>query len=61
MSQNESVSATFNQLSYTLTVTPPTGSGTVTSSDGYINCPGTCSHSYLSNTLVTLNANPAPG
>ncbi len=61
MSQNESVSATFNQLSYTLTVTPPTGSGTVTSSDGYINCPGTCSHSYLSNTVVTLNANPAPG
>ena len=31
----------------------------MTSTDGFINCPGTCSHSYLSNTNVTLNASPA--
>ena len=60
MSQNQSVTATFTQLSYTLTVTP-SGSGSVTSSDGFINCPGSCSHTYLSNTVVTLSANPAQG
>ncbi len=60
MSQNESVSATFTQLSYVLTVSA-TGSGTVTSTDHFINCPGTCTHTYLSNTAVTLNANPAQG
>src|SRR5271167_3961401 len=58
MSQKLSVGATFTQLSYTLTVST-IGSGTVTSTDGFINCPGTCSHPYLSNTQVTLNANPA--
>ncbi len=36
-----------------------TGTGTITSVDGYINCPGTCSHPYPINTRVTLNANPA--
>ena len=60
MSQNESVSATFTQNSYQLSVST-SGSGTVTSTDGYINCPGTCSHTYLSNTHVTLNASPALG
>jgi uncharacterized repeat protein (TIGR02543 family) len=60
MSQAQSVGATFTQLSFTLTVTP-TGSGTIASSDGFINCPGTCSHSYLSDTQVTLNATPAQG
>ena len=47
-------------VSYTLTVTPPQN-GTVTSSDGFITCPGTCSHSYVENSQVTLNANPAQG
>ncbi|MGO9518935.1 MAG: choice-of-anchor tandem repeat GloVer-containing protein [Candidatus Korobacteraceae bacterium] len=60
MTQNQSVGATFTQLSYTLTVAP-VGSGTVTSTDGFINCPGTCSHSYLSFTQVTLNALPGQG
>src|SRR5579863_292359 len=60
MSNNESVSATFSQSSYTLTVTL-SGQGSVTSSDGFINCPGTCSHSYLSFTQVTLNAAAAQG
>src|SRR5271157_3022711 len=59
MTQNLSVSATFTQL-YTLTVST-IGSGTVTSTDGFINCPGTCSHSYLGNSQVTLNATPAQG
>ena len=59
MTQDQSVTATFAPL-YTLTVST-SGQGTVTSTDGYINCPGTCSHTYLSNTPVTLNASPAPG
>ena len=46
---------------HTLTVTlAGTGSGSV--SDGtYINCPGTCSHTYLFGTMVTLTATPAGG
>jgi uncharacterized repeat protein (TIGR03803 family) len=62
MTQSLSVGATFTQnpIYYTLTVTT-SGNGTVTSTDGYITCPGTCSHSYLSNTQVTLNATPAAG
>src|SRR5271166_1397658 len=60
MTQNLSVGAAFTQLSYTLTVST-SGSGTVASTDGFINCPGTCSHSYLSLTQVTLNATPSQG
>ena len=60
MTQNLWVGATFTQNSYKLTVST-TGNGSVTSTDGYISCPGTCSHTYLSNTVVTLNANPAQG
>ena len=58
MSDNETVSASFVQSSYTLTVSI-SGQGTVTSTDGFINCPGSCTHSYLSFTQVTLNAAPA--
>jgi len=47
---------------YTLSVyLDPVGAGTVTSTDGSINCPGSCGHSYLSNTRVALNASPAQG
>ena len=60
MTQNASASATFTQDSYTLTVSP-SGDGSVTSTDGYINCPGTRRHTYLSLTQVTLNAAPAEG
>ena len=60
ITQNQSVTATFTQNYYTLTASI-SGDGTVTSTDGFINCPGTCSHSYLSNTPVTLNASPAQG
>ena len=44
----------------TLTVTA-LGDGTVTSTDGYINCPGTCSHLYPHNAPVSLTATPASG
>ena len=60
MSQNQSLTGNFTQNSYQLSGAT-SGSGTVTSTDGFINCPGTCSHTYLSNTQVTLNANPAVG
>ncbi len=45
---------------YMLTVSP-FGTGTVTSTDGFINCPGTCSHSYAPETQVTLNATAGQG
>ncbi len=60
MTQNTDVSATFTQLPVTLTVSVA-GSGTVTSTDGYINCPGTCTHVYNPGTEVTLNATAASG
>ena len=60
MTQNQSVTATFTPSSYTLTVST-SGNGTVTSTDGFINCPGTCSHLYPANSQVTLNAGPAQG
>ena len=60
MSQNQSVSATFTQLSYTLTVTAPATERspalTATST-----APARAAHLYLSNTVVALNANPALG
>ncbi len=54
------MNVTFIQDYYTLTASM-SGSGTMTSTDGFINCPGTCSHTYLSLTPVTLNASPAQG
>ena len=48
------------QVPPTLTVSP-IGTGTVTSTDGFISCPGTCSHTYSSGTQVTLNATPGQG
>jgi uncharacterized repeat protein (TIGR02543 family) len=60
MTQDLSVTATFSQQDYLLTVST-SGSGTVTSTDGGINCPSTCGNSYPVNTPVTLHAAPAPG
>ncbi len=37
------------------------GNGSVASLDGFINCPGVCTHTYPPNTQVTLNATPGPG
>ncbi len=46
----------------TLTITKAgTGSGTVTSGDGGINCGTVCFKTYNLNTVVTLTATPAPG
>jgi hypothetical protein len=57
------VTATFATNSpSTLTVrTWGSGSGSVTSADGGINCPGTCSASYAYDTQVTLTASAASG
>src|ERR1019366_926558 len=60
MSGDTSAGATFTQDYYTLTASV-SGDGTVTSTDGYIYCPGTCSHTYLSLTQVTLNAAAGQG
>ncbi len=62
MYSSRTVTATFslNTIYTTLSVTIH-GSGTVTSTDGFIKCPGTCSHNYLSGSQVTLNATPAQG
>ncbi|PYN23297.1 MAG: hypothetical protein DMD99_14300, partial [Candidatus Rokuibacteriota bacterium] len=62
LSAAKSVSATFNPSSqlFTLTVNRAgTGSGTVTSSDGLISCPSSCTATYDSSTSVTLTASPA--
>ena len=54
------VTATFTVTpSYTLTVSNiAPGAGTVTSSDGQINCGSTCSGGYISGSSVTLTASP---
>jgi len=62
MTQDLSVTATFTQVQGFSSLTVSTnGSGSVASTDGFINCPGTCSHTYTDNTPVTLNATPSPG
>jgi hypothetical protein len=61
MNSNLGPIATFTSPNYTLTVND-TGSGTVTSSDGIINCTnggGTCRAIYASASSVTLNATAA--
>src|SRR5437879_8359632 len=59
----KSVTATFNlQQGVALTVSKGgTGSGTVTSSDGGINCGPTCVATYDSGTTVTLTPAPSQG
>jgi hypothetical protein len=59
MNSARNVSATFT-ATYQLTVSK-TGNGTVTSGDSYINCGSTCSHTYLTGTIVTLTASPSQG
>jgi uncharacterized repeat protein (TIGR02543 family) len=66
MTAARTVTATFDTsgggTTYALTVTKAgTGSGTVTSSTGGINCGSTCSASYASGTTVTLTAAAASG
>jgi hypothetical protein len=62
MTGARSVTATFTLQRFTLTVGKGgTGSGTVTSSDGGINCGPTCAATYDSGTVVTLTASPSGG
>ncbi|MDY0013038.1 MAG: InlB B-repeat-containing protein [Rhodocyclaceae bacterium] len=62
MSANTAVTATFTTGTTTHALTASvTGSGTVTSTDTYISCPGTCAYSYLSGANVTLTAAASPG
>jgi uncharacterized repeat protein (TIGR03803 family) len=62
LTQNLSVTARFTQSPGFFNLTVATaGSGVVTSTDGDIDCPGICSHTYPANTPVTLNATPAQG
>ncbi len=63
MNANLSPGANFFPIaggSYTLSVTV-TGNGIVSSADGLINCPGTCSAIYQQNSQVTLTTSPALG
>jgi hypothetical protein len=62
MDANHSCTATFTATSaaYSLTVST-SGSGTVTSSDGGINCGSACSYVYVGGTTVTLAATAASG
>ena len=56
------VTASFNPATVTLaSVKEGTGSGTVTSSPGGIDCGGDCSQSYATGTRITLTATPAAG
>jgi len=62
MNAAASVTATFMQASFTLTVNKAgTGGGSVTSSPAGINCGTTCSVSFTSGTIVTLTAAPVAG
>jgi len=61
MDGSRDVTATFTRLPV-LTVTPAgSGSGTVTSSPGGIDCGSTCSASFDEGTMVTLTATPSAG
>jgi Divergent InlB B-repeat domain len=61
MSGARQVTATFDLSGPRLSVTRAgTGTGTVTSSPAGIECGSGCSASFLSGTLVTLTATPAP-
>ncbi|MGA2689667.1 MAG: hypothetical protein ABSE85_16520, partial [Candidatus Korobacteraceae bacterium] len=54
------VSFTISASNFSLTVSF-SGNGTVTSTDGNISCPGTCSYVYPANAQVTLNASATQG
>jgi Beta-propeller repeat/Divergent InlB B-repeat domain len=58
LNSNQFVSAKFTQTAANVVVTL-VGSGTVTSSPGGINCPGTCTAAFSLGTKVTLTQTPA--
>ncbi len=55
------VTATFVAVPTLQVTITPSGSGTVTSNPSGINCPGTCSASFATNTAVTLTASAGNG
>ena len=59
LNASRTVTSTFSAVSYMLTVSK-TGTGNVTSSPSGINCGGSCSASFASDTVVTLTATPGP-
>ena len=63
MTAAQSVTATFNLVTFPLSVTSAgSGSGSITSNPSGISCPtSTCSASFTSGTTVTLTATPAAG
>ncbi len=62
MTQARSVTASFNLIAESLTVSKSGGgASTVTSIPGGISCGSTCSHSFNYDTAVTLTAHPAAG
>ncbi len=62
MTEAKSVTANYGTTQHNLTITKPgTGVGTVTGSDGLINCGSTCSVNYESGKAVTLAASPTSG
>jgi Divergent InlB B-repeat domain len=57
-----SITFTYTPIFHALTIAKAgSGAGTVTSTDGQLNCGSTCSHSYPAGTTVTLNASAASG
>jgi trimeric autotransporter adhesin len=62
MTAAKAVTATFNLVTFALTVTEAgTGGGSVSSSPAGITCPSTCGANFTSGTVVTLTATAAAG
>ena len=62
--ENQTITATFVPVSYSLTISPAPDGGTVSSTESptpLIGCPGDCAESYLGGTTVQLIATPAAG
>ncbi len=61
-SQSEAIKLYWIYSTYTISVaTKGSGSGTITSSAGGLNCPGNCSHTYTGTDVITLTATAAAG
>ncbi len=63
VTNNVSVGATFAVMpaTYALSVSKSPNGGTITSSDGFINCGAMCSSAYSANTNITLSASASSG
>jgi hypothetical protein len=62
MNADKTVNAAFTQITHLLTANKTgSGSGTVSSGDGLINCGGDCTEAYNEGTVVTLTATATSG